>query len=240
MQDIKIESVPAVSTAQMREVDRLMEEDYGIQLIQMMELAGRNLAELSRIWLDGDLAGKRIAVLCGAGGNGGGGMSAAPQLANWGAAVEVVLAAEAGALKPVSAHQWAAVQRLGLARTTIALDEADLILDALLGYGAQGDPRAPIADWIEAANASGAPILALDAPSGLDTNSGRAGNPSIRAQATMTLALPKTGLLSEEAKEIVGDLFLADIGVPPQLYAEKSLGLSVPDLFGQGSLVRLV
>jgi len=81
------------------------------------------------------------------------------------------------------------------------------------------------------------PILALDAPSGLDSTTGQLADPCIRATATLTLALPKVGLLSETAREVVGELFLADIGVPRKLYA--SLGLRVPALFGVGPILRL-
>jgi NAD(P)H-hydrate epimerase len=77
--------IPFITTQQMVEVDRLMIEAYDIQLIQMMENAGRNLAELGRRMLGGDVRSKRIAVLCGAGNNGGGGMVAARHLHNWGA-----------------------------------------------------------------------------------------------------------------------------------------------------------
>ncbi|MGQ9850748.1 MAG: NAD(P)H-hydrate epimerase, partial [Aggregatilineaceae bacterium] len=81
-------AIPAITTAQMAEVDRLMIEEYGILLIQMMENAGRNLAEQARRMLGGDLTDRRIVVLCGAGNNGGGGMVAARHLHNRGARVQ--------------------------------------------------------------------------------------------------------------------------------------------------------
>lgn len=229
--------IPALTTEQMRAVDRMMEEDYGIGLIQMMENAGRNLAALSRRFLGGSVGGKRVVALCGPGGNGGGGMVAARHLANWGADVSVVLAADESRLNAVPAQQWAIVRRLSLDAVDANLETADLILDAMLGYGAQGDPRPPIAAWIERTNASGVPVLALDAPSGLDTTSGQPGQPCIRAAATMTLALPKTGLLVPEAVGYVGELYLADIGVPPALYAE--LGLDVGAIFAEEELIKL-
>ncbi len=83
--------IPTVTTEQMREVDRAMVEDYGIDLLQMMENAGRNLAALARRrFLDGDVAGRRVIVLAGSGGNGGGGMVAARYLHNWGAEIDVL------------------------------------------------------------------------------------------------------------------------------------------------------
>ena len=229
--------IPALTTEQMREVDRLMEEDYGISLIQMMENAGRNLAALGRRTLGGAVAGKRVLALCGLGGNGGGGMVAARHLANWGADVDVILAGDESRLKAVPAHQWAIVRRLGLDVEDADPAAADLVLDAMLGYGTRGDPRPPIASWIKRANASGTPVQALDAPSGLDTTSGRPGQPCIRAIATMTLALPKTGLLSPEAADHVGELYLADISVPPALYAD--MGLDLGAIFEKEAILKL-
>ena len=77
-------NIPTVTRAQMMEVDRLMTEEYGITLLQMMENAGRDLAQLARDMVGADMQNKRIAVLCGGGNNGGGGMAAARHLANWG------------------------------------------------------------------------------------------------------------------------------------------------------------
>ena len=86
--------VPAVTREQMREVDRLMIEEFGIQLLQMMENAGLNLAELARLHFDGKPAGRRVVVLAGQGNNGGGGLTAARRLSAWGANVDVVLSVE--------------------------------------------------------------------------------------------------------------------------------------------------
>lgn len=231
-------TIPALTTAQMAEVDRLMIEEYGIHLIQMMENAGRNLAELARRMLGGKLAGRKIAALCGAGNNGGGGMAAARHLHNRGADIQVKLIADPGKLKNIPAHQWRILQTMGIAvEYTLDLARADLILDALIGYGLTGDPRGEAAEWIERANGSGRPILALDAPSGLDTTSGAPGQPCIRAAATLTLALPKTGLIAPPAGPVVGELYLADIGVPPELY--RRIGLDVGTIFAEDTIIRI-
>jgi NAD(P)H-hydrate epimerase len=86
-------------------------------------------------------------------------------------------------------------------------------------------------------NDSGRPVLALDAPSGLDTSTGAAGEPCVKAQATLTLALPKVGLLSPGAAGVVGKLYLADISVPPGLYSR--LGIEVGPLFEEDVIVDL-
>jgi NAD(P)H-hydrate epimerase len=107
----------------------------------------------------------------------------------------------------------------------------------MIGYGLTGDPRGPVADWIQRVNVAGHPVLALDAPSGLDTTTGIPGNPCIRATATMTLALPKTGLMAPEALKYTGNLYLADISVPPQLY--RKLGIKVPPIFIHDTIIKI-
>jgi len=187
--------------------------------------------------LGGQADGRQITVLCGVGNNGGGGMVAARHLHNMGAQVSAVLASDSDRLKEVPAHQWSILRAIHLNRANFDLEASALILDALLGYGAKGDPRLPIRDWIERANASAIPILSLDSPSGLDTTSGNPSQPCIRAEATMTLALPKTGLFASQANPFVGELYLADIGVPPKLYRE--IGIDVDPLFLEGPIIRL-
>ena len=237
---MKKSDVPAIDTDLMREVDRLMIEVYGIVLLQMMENAGRNLAELAiRMLKDKSFGECKVLVLSGAGNNGGGGLAAARHLHNRGVDVEVQLLADPGRLKEVPAMQWHILQNMDVKRKAAAdFDNYDLIIDAMIGYGLKGSPRHPALEWIEKANSSGCPILSLDAPSGLDTSSGKAGNPCIQATATLTLALPKVGLLAEGAGAVVGELYLADISVPPELY--QSLGLNVPPLlFSEDSIIHL-
>jgi NAD(P)H-hydrate epimerase len=230
--------IPFLTTAQMVEVDRIMIEDMGILLIQMMELAGLRLAELARRRLGGQVSDRRIAVLCAGGNNGGGGMVAARHLHNWGAKVHVSLTADSTRLKDVPAHQWRILQAIGLTGGSAPdLAKFDLILDALIGYGIRGEPQGQVADWIEKANQSMRPVLALDVPSGLDATTGISGGSCIRAIATLTLALPKTGLREIIARPFVGDLYLADIGVPPEVY--RQLGLEVQLPFIEGNIVKI-
>jgi NAD(P)H-hydrate epimerase len=237
----RLELVPAVTVAQMREVDRIMVEDLGISLLQMMENAGRALAELTRIHLSG-VRRRRIVVLAGRGGNGGGGMAAARRLAIWGAEVRVVLASPDAALAEAPAHQLASLRAIGLpihgpAEAASLVRDADVVLDALLGYSLDGSPREPEAGVIRAANSGDVPIIALDLPSGLDPERGVPHDPTIRATCTMTLALPKVGLLRPEAATWVGELWLADISVPPSAYA--GFGIDPGPLFAESDLIRI-
>ena len=230
--------VPSVSTQEMIEVDRAMMEDYGIDLAQMMENAGRNLAHLARLrFLDGQPQGKKVVILAGTGGNGGGALACARRLHIWGASVRVFATRPDADLAPVPAHQLAILRRMEVpvasASEVSGAESPDLIVDGLIGYSLKGNPRGAAANLIRWANGQDAPILALDVPSGLGTT------PAIRATATMTLALPKEGLRAAGAEERVGELYLADISVPPSLYAQPPLGLKVGHIFAESDIIRL-
>ena len=237
-------SVPHLTTEQMREVDRLMMEEYGIALLQMMENAGRNLAEVGRgRFLDGDPRGRRVLVLAGGGGNGGGGMAAARRLHNWGANVDLFLSSPDCRLGSVPRQQLEILRHLGIPAYQglpgDGLPPADLIVDAVIGYSLRGAPTGDAASLIRAANEHPAPALSLDVPSGLDSTTGEVHDPTIRASATMTLALPKTGLSEAGARDAVGELYLSDISVPPELYASPTLAIEVGPIFATSDIVRL-
>ena len=235
-----LSTLPWLTTAQMVEVDRLMIEEWHINLVQMMENAGRNLAELVKRYLGGSISGKQVIVLSGTGNNGGGGMVAARHLHNWGAAVELILIGSVDKLKKIPEQQLKIIQKMGLITQDPDLKSADLIVDAMIGYGLTGDPLPPISDWVALANASHTPILALDAPTGLDATTGVPSSNCIRATITLTLALPKIGLKTPEAKPFVGDLYLADISVPPELYTSPSLGLEMVSPFNTEPIIKLL
>ena len=235
--------IPTVSVAQMREVDRIMVDELHIELPQMMENAGRCLAAHTRGWLGGQVIGRRVVVLAGSGGNGGGGLVAARRLTIWGAAAAVVLGQPRGEVRGVPAHQLEILDRMGVPVWTAdqypreTLSHADAILDALIGYSLQGPPREPIASLIRAANRGGAPVIALDVPSGLDGDSGQPFDPAIKAATTLTLALPKTGLMQPAARDWTGALYLADISVPVQVY--QRLGIETGSIFGASDIVPI-
>src|SRR3990170_466313 len=223
-------SIPAVTAEQMREVDRIAVEELGLLLIQMMENAGSRLAELAIRRFEPDT----VAVLCGRGGNGGGGLVAARHLANRGVSVSMALSEDEDDLGEVPRHQLSILERMGMPIETEPR-EADLVLDALIGYALRGDPRGRSAELIGWANAQAAPVCSLDVPSGLDATTGAIGDPCVRATATLTLALPKTGLTV--AREVVGELYLAAIAIPPSVYS--GLGLEVGPVFAPGPILRL-
>jgi NAD(P)H-hydrate epimerase len=235
--------VTSVSIDQMREVDRLMTDEVGITLLQMMENAGRCLATHARGILGGDAHGRQVFVLAGRGGNGGGGLAAARRLFGWGAAVTVVLAQPPEDMRGVPRQQlnvleWIGIPvRLGADGISERFASADLVIDALIGYSLRGAPAGQVAALIRAANAAGRPMLALDLPSGLDGDRGEAWDPTIRATETLTLALPKQGLLAPAARPWVGQLYLADISVPEKVY--QRLGLTVGPIFGKSDIIPI-
>jgi NAD(P)H-hydrate epimerase len=220
--------VPALTADQMRKMDRAMVEDLHIELVQMMENAGRGLAELAVA----RFSPASVTVLAGSGGNGGGGMVAARHLVNRGCTVSVVLSAPGG-LTSVAAHQADILTRMGVAMVERRAD-AQLVVDALIGYSLRGNPKGRPAELIQWANSQPAPVLALDNPSGLDVTTGLSASPTIRATATVTLALPKVGLLDAPT---VGELYLADISVPAHIY--ERMGITPPRMFRDAAVICL-
>ncbi len=226
-------AIPALTADEMRAVDDLMVSKFGITLPQMMELAGHHLADLTweRFLKASRTPLPKVVVLCGTGNNGGGGMVAARHLSNRGLAVTVVLAEEENHLKLIPSQQWSTLSRLPITRLQFNRDDpdipfpsADLVIDALIGYGLSGPLRLDQSRLVEELLKVRPPaIVSLDVPSGLNATTGVAEGQAVTADATLTLALPKTGLLKPEAQSFVGDLFLADIGVPPQLYRDLNL-----------------
>ena len=245
-QPLPLSGVPCLTTAQMREVDRAMVEDYRIELVQMMENAGRNLAHLARSrFLEGDPRGNTVVVLAGRGGNGGGGLVCARRLHNWGANVHVFITRSDREFKGIPAQQLEILRRMGVPVTIgsgmvlSGMINVDLIIDAVIGYSLGGNPSGMSAEFIRWANAQKAPILSLDTPSGLELTNGHVFEPAIQATATMTLALPKEGLRYETGKGVVGELYLADISVPPDLFSEPGLEIEVGPIFAKDDIVRL-
>ncbi len=226
----------------MIEVDRLMIDSYGISLLQMMENAGRNLALLAKQMLHDKIINQKICVVVGSGNNGGGGLVAARHLSNWGAEVTVLVATPTAQFKPVAAQQLETVRQMPIS-VVFAGNQAEfidwyscqLVIDAIFGYRLNRPPQGVTAEIIQTINTLDCPVLSLDAPSGLDTTNGHISDTIVRAHATLSLALPKSGLIKNEVHSYVGRLFVGDISVPPMLYCQ--LGLKVKPLFAENPIV---
>ena len=221
----------------MREVDRVAVDETGPSLLQMMERAGLETAQTALDMLGEDWAGRRVIVLAGSGGNGGGGLSAARHLAIRGVSVLAVLTRPAATVDGAVGAQLRTLQeapaRVIPWSDAFDTSEADLVIDAVIGYGLGGAPRGPEMALIRAAQASLAPTLSLDVPSGVDADTGAAAGVAVHPHRTLTLALPKRGLRRANA----GELWLADLGIPPGVYARAGLAFRSP--FGRHSRMEL-
>jgi NAD(P)H-hydrate epimerase len=222
-------NVPRLTSAQAREVDRLAAERFAVPVAWLMEAAG---------WQVARHCPGRTAVLCGRGGNGGDGLAAARHLHRWGR-LAAVACTDPDGLRGPAADEAQALRALGVPIAAEPdLGGADLVLDALLGTGISRPAGGRTADWIEAVNAAGRRVVAVDVPSGLDADTGEAAGPCVRADVTVTLGLPKPGLLAAAGPAHAGEVWVADIGIPFEALA--AAGVSVPpDLFAGADRIRL-
>lgn len=203
------DSVPAVTATEMRAVDRVAVAEFGIEVLQMMEHAGRALAQTVRARTDGG-----VTILAGNGGNGGGGLCAARHLANRGVGVRVVLDRPSADLTGPAAHHHATLSAMGVP-VEVGTDEfdGDTIVDALVGYGLDGPLSGTTGKLAAAASAASGPVVSLDVPSGVDATTGERPGAAVDPDSVVTLALPKTGVAPVDC-----ELSLADIGLPAGVY----------------------
>ncbi len=242
-----VRHVPTATAAQMAEADRVASEELRIPLEALMENAAHQVAVATRLFLGGAVAGRDVVAVCGTGNNGGDALAALRHLRGWGARVEAYVAGPRERLRPLAALQHDVLAGLGVPlhdtrdlddRTVVGrLRRADALLDGLLGYSARGAPRGEIARTIRLCEAGARPVVAVDLPSGLDPDTGAAPGDAVTAALTVTLGLPKAGLLAAAARDRVGELVLADIGIPPEAY--RSLGIDARAVFAEGDLLRV-
>jgi NAD(P)H-hydrate epimerase len=218
--------VPSVTKEKMEEIDRYVTEVTGPNLYQMMENTGQNLAKLAIDVLGEKWQKADILILAGYGRKGGGVICAARHLANRNARVYLCLANQER-LSQVPAYQYKLYKYTTGKETLlheIAEKTPDLIIDGLIGYSADGIVRGNILKLIQWANFVDAPILSLDIPSGVDATTGETAGESIQPTWTITLALPKTGLVPGKT----GSLFLADIGIPELVFRKIGIQYQSP------------
>jgi NAD(P)H-hydrate epimerase len=221
--------LPTLTSAQVKQVDALAYDRFGISVDWMMEAAG---------WQVARFCSNMSAVVCGIGNNAGDGLAAARHLHRWGKLASVCCL-DTGRLRDAAARELNALQRIGVeVSTELRLEGAETIVDAIFGTGLSRAPEGKFAEWIERINASGLPVIAVDVPSGLDADTGVAYAPCVLARTTVTLGLPKPGLLAGDGPRVAGEVWVADIGVPFEAYS--AVGVAVPPgLFAESELVRL-
>ncbi|MCA8997994.1 MAG: NAD(P)H-hydrate epimerase [Planctomycetaceae bacterium] len=212
-----------LSREQVRSIDQQAIERLGIPGIVLMENAGRGCTDFLLEKMT-EQSG-RVVICCGKGNNGGDGFVIARQLMIAEVPVEIVVFHSEDDFQGDARTNLTILKRMGCPVPYLSLpeDEAELkrklssagwLVDALLGTGATGAPRAPYDTVISAMNASGVPILAVDVPSGLDCDSGEASATTIRARLTATFASSKPGLELEPAQEFTGEVRVIPIGLP--------------------------
>ena len=237
-----------IDSRRMREIDRRTIEEFGIEGALLMERAGRAVALLTA-----DLAGRlptqpvSIRLLAGKGNNGGDAFVAARYLHQWGFASTVLLACSRTELQGDALHHFERMTHAGVPAEDLTEPEdwqklpepgdktTRILVDGLLGTGIAGEPREPVASAIAALNADGArcPVLAIDTPSGLNTDTGEAPAVCVAADLTATMAFPKTGFAAESARPYLGEVQVIDIGVPPTLAADVQSDVEIiaqPDI----------
>jgi NAD(P)H-hydrate epimerase len=214
-----------ITSREMRALE-LNAEYFGVSQLQLMENAGHNIAlEIaSRFKQD-----KSVAIFCGLGGNGGDGFVVARHLSSMGFNVTVILAGKAKEISHRAAlENWNALQFL---KESVSIHEvydsslipdvtAEIVVDALLGTGTKGKLKPPISQLVEKINALDAFRVAVDVPTGIDSDTGEILGTAVKANLTITFHKTKKGL--ENAKEYVGELIVKDIGLPKEF--EKFAG----------------
>jgi NAD(P)H-hydrate epimerase len=217
--------LPVVTGEEMRRIDERAIRDLRIPSATLMENAGRGAAEAVLAWLAAakrSTRARRVVVVCGKGGNGGDGFVVARHLKRRGVRCEVLLAAADAGVRGDAAAKLRELQKAGIRPAPVTdaaalgrvLADADLIVDALLGTGARGGAEGLVAATIAAVNASGRPVIALDVPSGLPADGGAPLRDAIRADATVTFAGLKRGLVMPPGREYAGRVSVIDIGIP--------------------------
>ncbi|MBI4051357.1 MAG: NAD(P)H-hydrate epimerase [Elusimicrobia bacterium] len=220
-----------VTARQMQEIDQRAQEEFGVSAETLMENAGRAVAEQIFQFVSGMgliPSGAKVVFCCGRGNNGGDGLVAARYLKQREVFSSIWIlppSREKGYGPLVSANMERAKQA-GIEIQTMDTDlklladhfgEADILVDSLLGTGSVGKPAGILKKAIQFMNRVGKPIVAVDIPSGLDPDKGYHGGVFIKARWTLTLGLPKKGLLAAHAQPNVGELRVLDIGFPKEL-----------------------
>jgi NAD(P)H-hydrate epimerase len=214
---------------QVRDVDRRAIEELGIAGVVLMENAGRQAADVAERMLR-DARGRRAIILAASGNNGGDGFVIARHLLVRGLEPRVLLAADPARLTGDALANFRLLAPLGIPVTVLsgdaaamaatvvqAAEEAELIVDALLGTGLAGEVRDPLRSIIEAihrCHAGGVAVLAVDIPSGLDADTGRPLGAAVKADVTVTFVAAKKGFAAKESRAYTGKVIVADIGVP--------------------------
>jgi NAD(P)H-hydrate epimerase len=219
-----------VTAEEMREMDRLTIQEYGVPSLTLMERAGDAVSAAITEKFAAP-AKKGVLIVAGKGNNGGDGFVVARLLKKRRVRCEVALLARHAELSPDAAHNCRAFEKIGGKVTEVAADQLGilarsvggkgLLVDAILGTGIKSEVRGLYAEAITLMNASGLPIVAVDIPSGLDTDRGLPLGAAIQAELTVAFGYAKLGEVIYPGVDFTGDLAIADIGIDPR--AERTV-----------------
>lgn len=223
----------AVTSGQMKEIERIAIEDYNIPSVVLMENAAIGFCNsLLKII---DLSNKKICVFCGRGGNGGDGFAIARHLKNMSCNVSCVIGfdernAEAALSKDAYInYRIASNMEIEIIPFEEMNENYDLLIDALLGTGLKDAPKKPESDLIKAINESASCVVSVDIPSGADASGGKVFGDCVRADFTITFCCEKVGHYLYPCKEYVGKLLTVPISIPKTIVDGLSTGFSILD-----------
>lgn len=219
-----------VTSAQMQEIDRRAQEEFGIPSLTLMENAGIVSASIAKEILSTMSSPRKrgsIAVFCGKGNNGGDGLVISRKLTEDGFEVTTYLLSEESTLKKDPAINLKALEKLGAKIITLNsekdfpskkdLKNCGLIVDAVFGTGFKGSPRGLVGAIIRRINGSRKKVLSVDVPSGLDATTGECGGNCVKATETITFGLAKTGFYQKDGPKFTGKITVKNIGFPESL-----------------------
>lgn len=226
-----------VTSAEMREIDRISIEEIGIPSSVLMNNAGKAVAE----FIERDFPGKSITIFCGTGNNGGDGFTAAYYLFNMGYVPCIYLSGKMAKVSETSGIFLGLCRKSGIAVheinndsiSSISVPSGSVIIDAVLGTGFEGAAKGIPLAFIKSINESSAPVVSVDIPSGLSSDGMMPEGEFVKADYTITIGLPKISLVTYPCKEFCGKVTVADIGFPPSLTTDDKLKVTLinDDLF---------
>jgi ADP-dependent NAD(P)H-hydrate dehydratase / NAD(P)H-hydrate epimerase len=215
---------PLLDADQMRATDRWAINDRGVPSLELMETAGRAVAEAAA-----EAAGSsRAAVVCGKGNNGGDGLVAARVLREMGFEVDALLLSPPAGLSDdakANLERFDGARHVELSELPAAIRGTGVVIDAVFGTGFAGSPREPATSAIDAMNEAEAPVVATDIASGVNASTGEVEGKAAAADLTVTFHAPKLGHWIAPGKEHTGELRVAPIGIPEGAPTQTSAGL---------------
>jgi len=213
-----------ITSSQVRQIDLKTQEKYGLPVSMLMENAGRSVADEARSFIRKHKGPVRTAVICGKGNNGGDGLVAARHLLASGNAIDLFLVGRATDLKGAARGNLETLLKLkqrvievnqkNIVRVKSRIARYHLIIDALFGVGLKGQIRGIYKGMIEGINASGAYIISVDIPSGLDADNGKILGLAVKADRSVTFVAAKPGMFFGRGAKLCGKITVKNLGIP--------------------------